>query len=396
MNVKRSLAYRNVLCHKGRSVSLFLLAALLAVAVFAGTMLIASLERGFSSLEARLGADIVVIPASTEASALEGLLLQGVPGYFYMPADVEERIRSVEGVEKTSPQMYLASADSACCSMPVQIIGIDPETDFTIQPWIKNSYDGSLSAGDVAVGSSIFLPREKTVHFFNQNCRVAAQLDRTGTGLDRAVFANIDTIKTLLAASESLGLNSFHGNPADVVSAIMVKVTPGCHVGETAGQITSKVAGVKAVETKSMISGIAKGLAGASQIIRYMLAFIWLLCLVIMAIAFSMITRERRKEFAVLRVIGASRQKLMRLVLGESLLLTFSGAVAGVFAAALVVFPFTSYIEIAMGLPFLLPTVSTCLFLAIGTLCATVATGSLISAWSACRLSRVDAGNVLR
>ena len=71
---------------------------------------------------------------------LEGILLYGSPNYFYMDKNIEEIIRSVDGVQTASSQTYLASVSESCCDFPVQLIGFDPETDFIIQPWAKKSF----------------------------------------------------------------------------------------------------------------------------------------------------------------------------------------------------------------------------------------------------------------
>ena len=50
------------------------------------------------------------------------VLLKTEPGYFYMDASVVDEIRSIEGVEAASPQLFLASAKAGCCSARLQMI----------------------------------------------------------------------------------------------------------------------------------------------------------------------------------------------------------------------------------------------------------------------------------
>ena len=97
---------------------------------------------------------------------------------------------------------YLASASAGCCSIPVQIIGFEPETDFLIQPWISRSYSGTVGDGDVIVGSDISVPLNHQLRFYDTDCNVVAQLDRTGTGLDTAVYANMNTIKQMMKSTK--------------------------------------------------------------------------------------------------------------------------------------------------------------------------------------------------
>ena len=138
-----NIAYRNVRRRPVRTAVLLVLTALLSLAVCGGTLLVSGLQKGLGSLEARLGADIMVVPYEARTkSNLESIVLQGNPGYFYMDNSRYEKIRGLDGIGQISAQFYLASASSGCCSIPVQIIGFDPETDFTVLPWLQRSYDG--------------------------------------------------------------------------------------------------------------------------------------------------------------------------------------------------------------------------------------------------------------
>ena len=65
MNV--SLSIKNLVRKPGRTTALVLLTAFLALAVFGGSVVVLSLQRGLNSLEARLGADRIVLPPNEAA-----------------------------------------------------------------------------------------------------------------------------------------------------------------------------------------------------------------------------------------------------------------------------------------------------------------------------------------
>ena len=101
--------------------------------IFAGSMTVVSLQNGLKTLENRLGADIIVVPNTAKRKVdPKTMILDGTPGYFYMEREKMTLISHIEGVEKVSPQIFLASLSASCCSVPVQIIGFEPETDFII------------------------------------------------------------------------------------------------------------------------------------------------------------------------------------------------------------------------------------------------------------------------
>ena len=398
MKFERQLARRNLSRRPVRTAALILLAAFLSFSVFAGSMIVLSLQNGLESYESRLGADIVVVPYEARShGTLESILLQGIPGYFYMDETYLDQVRAISGVESASPQFYLASASAGCCSVAVQIIGFDPDTDFSIQPWIRESYSRDLGDGDVIVGSGITVPKNRILRFYNQDCRVVASLDQTGTGLDTAVYANMNTIQALMAGSQAEGFDYFGGaDPKRTISSIMVKVKDGCSIESVANDINIHVRHVEATQAKTMVSSIAGGLTNVSRIIGGLTAMIWALAIVILILAFVMISHERTREFAILRVMGASQRMLSGLLRWEAAFISLVGAVLGVAVGALVVFPFSSLIRGKLDLPYLMPGSGVVLGLLVGSVVLAVAAGSLTSAISAYRISRIDTGLILR
>ena len=398
MKFERQLARRNLSRRPVRTAALILLAAFLSFSVFVGSMIVLSLQNGLESYESRLGADIVVVPYEARShGTLESILLQGIPGYFYMDETYLDQVRAISGVESASPQFYLASASAGCCSVAVQIIGFDPDTDFSIQPWIRESYSRDLGDGDVIVGSGITVPKNRILRFYNQNCRVVASLDQTGTGLDTAVYANMNTIQALMAGSQAEGFDYFGGaDPQRTISSIMVKVKDGCSIESVANDINIHVRHVEATQAKTMVSSIAGGLTNVSRIIGGLTAMIWALAIVILILAFVMISHERTREFAILRVMGASQRMLSGLLRWEAAFISLVGAVLGVAVGALVVFPFSSLIRGKLDLPYLMPGSGVVLGLLVGSVVLAVAAGSLTSAISAYRISRIDTGLILR
>lgn len=97
---------------------------------------------------------------------LEGALLGGEPSAFYFKSDISEKINNVEGVDKVSPQVYIASLSASCCSFPVQVIGIDFESDFFVTPWLQGQVD-DLESGEVLVGANIFGEKGDQIILYN-------------------------------------------------------------------------------------------------------------------------------------------------------------------------------------------------------------------------------------
>lgn len=250
---------------------------------------------------------------------------------------------------------------------------------------------------DVAAGCKVEAGIGEIIRIYDQRCKVVARLEPTGTGLDTAVYCNMDTMKVLLAAAEAKGItHRITSDDDSAISAVYIKVKDGCDIDAVNSALTGRLRKVTAVRTRAMITGVSDSLAGVSRTVTTMIVVIWVLAFVILLLAWILIVRERTREFAVLRLLGASRGMLGRMALLESTLCGFIGGLAGTGVAAVGVFSFSALIESSLGLPYLMPGFSTVLLLAAGTLLLSVAISALASAFAARRLSRVDPGTSLR
>ena len=392
-----SLTIKNLVHKPGRTTVLTLLTAFLALAVFGGSVVVLSLRSGLNSLEARLGADIILVPSEAQSKvSFQNMFLQGTTGAFYMDASALDKALEVEGVEKAAPQTFLASLKADCCSIKIQVIGIDPERDFTVQPWIARSLSRGLGDMDVAVGCKVEAGVGEIIRIYDQRCKVVARLEATGTGLDTAVYCNMDTMNALLAAAEDKGVSHKIESGDQLISAVYVKVKDGCDIDAVNSRLNGHIRKVTAVRTRSMLTGVSDSLAAVSRTVTILIAAVWALAFMILLLAFVLIIRERAREFAVLRLVGASRGMLSRMVLLESALCGLLGGLLGVGLAALLLFPFSGLIESALNLPYLMPDTGKTLLLAAGTVFLSVTVAALSSVMAAYRLSRIDPGAALR
>ena len=394
-----SLPIKNLVRKPARSLALIFISAFLALSAFGGTVMVMSLSNGINSLSARLGADIIVTPyAATSQVSYDSVIIQGKPGQFYMDSKYYEEIKTeIEGIDKITAQFYLASAKASCCSSRLQIIGFDPATDFSIQPWVEKSYSDKLGLYDAVVGSDVTPNTDMTVEIYGKTLHVQAMLDKTGTELDSALYVDIDTMKELIRAHNEKNPNQEKTiDPDNVVSSVLIKVADGYDIDEVAGDINLHVRQVKAIRTQNMISGVSESLSGVSAAVSVLMVVVWILSAVILSIVFTMNINERKKEFAVLRVLGASRVKLAGLVFREAALYGFLGSLLGAGLTVLITALFTPAIENMIGLPFLLPPVPVMLIAGALTVVLTVAAGAVTAASSAVKISKIDTGLILR
>ncbi|MCR5090551.1 MAG: ABC transporter permease [Oscillospiraceae bacterium] len=398
MNVFQKLPLYNIVRRLSRSSALAGLIALLAFTAFAGSVIVSGLQSGMDSLERRLGADIMVVPEDADRSAdLESIVLQGSTGYFYMDREKLDELAALNGVDEISSQLFLASASAGCCSMKVQIMGFDPETDFTILPWVKDVYTGDFQEGDVVMGCNLMGEVGETVRFYDVKCRVAAKLEKTGTSYDSAVFTDMNTLRMLLRASIDMELNDYGEiDPDSVVSCILINVADEYEIDDIVNTINVRVEGVRAVRTTNLTSGISSGLSGISYIVSLLIAAVWILSFFVLMIVFALTVNDRRKEFAVLRVMGVSKAGLVASVLKEVLLIGLLGGILGVLCGLIVTVPFGNLMESRMGLPLLLPGVGILTLYALVSILASTAAGTAASIVTVKKIGGIDPSLILR
>ena len=394
----KRLAVKNLLGRPGRTAALFFLVLLLSLTLCGGGLVLSSLRTGLGSLENRLGADVIVMPAKAALKTdLDTLFLQGTIGPYYMSMSTVDKIAKTEGIDRLSTQIFLSSMRASCCSIPIQVIGFDPESDFTVSSWLKESRQESLDDGRLLVGSRVNANPGESIKLYNISCPVAGQLQPTGTGLDTAVYCTLPTIRTLMTAAEDLGgYSSISGDPSETVSAVYIKVKEGVDPKDVADSINVHVRKVKAVQTRSVITTVADSLSGLEGILTLLIIAAAVLVWLVLFAAFTLMTGERKKEFATLRLCGLSRGRLAGLVFREAAIVSLLGSAAGVGLSLLLVHAFSGALGKALGLPFLLPSAGTAATLALAALFGCLLAGPLAAAVSARKLSRADTGLILR
>jgi putative ABC transport system permease protein len=387
------LALENLKARPVRAACFVTVAAILAFTLFGGSILALNLRQGLSAMTKRFGADLMVVPAGSSEKA-QSLLLRGAAGYFYFDAAIVDKVARTEGIACASPQFFLTSLSESCCDAMVQLIAYDPATDFVVQPWMAEKYTRAVEDGQVVVGSRIALRSDDTIRLLGHYYPVAARLSRSASGFDTSIFMTMNTMRLLIGRARTEGYDFLAVQEREMargaVSAVLAKTGPSAPPALLARTIGRENAGVDVVVAQSIFSGIAETLAGLTAYIRLFSLILWIVAFIVLAAVFSGSIHERKKEFAVLRILGATRGKLARMALYESAIAGMAGAAAGIVLASLVVFPFSALISERLGLPYLDASPAPLIGLVLGSLLLSVLVGPLASLYSALRISRAE------
>lgn len=371
------LAKQNLKRKPFRTVSLIVLTAVLAFSLFAGSFLVKSLNGGMQSLSNRLGADIIVVPQGYD-SKIESALLRGEPNSFYFKSEVVDRLKKIEGVDLASPQLFIATLSAGCCSFPLQVIGIDFDSDFNIKPWLERQIRLPLTDNQIVVGSNIVGDTQSQVKFFNQPFVITGRLAKTGMGFDNSVFMTIENAKRLAKEYERI-MEHPVAQDEDLISSVMVRIKPNADVKTVAKRILAEFEGeqIYPLISKRMMTNISASIANLNVYIYVLLALLWLLSFIVLAVSFSSIFHERKEEFGMLRIIGGTKKKLAQLASAEAFIISASGAGIGTVLSCLIVLLFNQAIIAGLKMPFLTPPVLWILSCAVLTLLAISLIGPL-------------------
>jgi len=115
-----------------------------------------------------------------------------------------------------------------------------------------------------------------------------------------------------------------------------------------------------------------------------------IIILAVMANTMTMTARERLAEYATLRAIGFSPAFIVKLLLGESMVIALCGGVLGL----LLTLPLAAAFATAVGTLFPVFVVSETTMLL--QLAASACVGAIAAAWPAWKMSRLDIVNGLR
>ena len=387
---------RNIRKRPYRSFCLMLAALIGAYALFVGSVLKASLNNGMTRMQERMGADLMIVPESSEAKA-RNILLTGEPEFFYMDISVLKGVLDVEGVECATGQFYFTSLSSDCCSTRVQLIAFDPDTDFVIDPWIDERITDEVANGSVIIGSEVTPLPDGKVKFYGSEYPVAGKLGETATGLDNSVFMTRETMREILLDAKDKGYQFV--NPEDdsaFVSTVLIRVSENADITGIEKEIYRRADGIKFIETDKLINDLNVKLGSVDRLINVTLTVLLVFSFVTMILFFSVIFHERKKEFAVLRILGMSSSNICVSSLSEGLIIGATGGAAGLLAGILTVFPFNRFIENSLDVPYLMSPVPVVILYGLLGFAVTVIFSSLAAFLSTLSLAHAETYYTMR
>lgn len=382
-------AFRNLRRKVMRSILLILAVTVVTATLFSATLFITSMQNALKIGTYRLGADVLVVPEGHEQQA-RSALLAGEPTSFYMTADILDKVRAVEGVSKASPQLFIKPSSFTCCyNVDVFLVAFDPKTDFTVTPWLEKTMKKGLSDDEIITGREVPVVTGDVIPFFGTSFKVAGTMEPTGMKFfDQSVFMTMTAAYKMADDSKTRSMQPLNIDNSKI-SAVLVQVKEGFSPERVSIRIEHDVPGVKALASDEVISTVRNQLRGLVRGVILISGILWILALLMIGFAFSMIVNERTREFGLLRSMGAKKLHILRLILSEALTLSLIGGIIGLFMGTIMLASLKDALLHSLKLPYLFPSIEVLVKLIIGVILMSLLTGfvsAILPAYSASRL----------
>jgi putative ABC transport system permease protein len=391
-----SIAIKNITRKPFRSIALILSVSLVAALLFAGAISMKGVLNSITLGAKKLGADLMVVPEGHE-DKVRTTLIAGKPSLHYMPDAVVSQVRKVQGVKQASPQLFIKATSFPCCTdVDAVLIAFDPDTDFTVSPWLKEAIDRPLGKDEVIIGRSLPVATGDQMRFYGKELTVAGFLSDTGFDyIDHGVFMTFETARDMIRQSKKQAVEALNIDER-AVSTVLVQLDPAVSPERAAVFVEYEIKGVKAIASQDVVGAVKAQLLVLLQILLGVGSSLWIVTLVLITVVFSMIVNERQRELGILRSLGAGKKTVFTLITLEAVIISIIGGFAGLGAGGGLLFLLKKPVMAAFKLPYLWPDAAFIAAAGAVTISLSIITGTAAVLYPAFRCSRMEPYEAIR
>lgn len=399
------LILAGIIQRRGRSAALVFCYLSIAAGIFSAQYVMIGTAASAGEEVSRMGADLLVVsPLSAQniqgrqmGPATIGTIIRAEPGPYRLNASVMTTIGRVQGVAAMSPQLFVATlADPGLSDTPVDIYGIDPVSDFTVQAWLARPLTNPLGSNEVITGSAIRGDPGSSVTIGGTSYRIAGKLSMTGTAADETIFMDLDDAYALASRPGILSSSSSGGIPAGLVNAILIKTAPGADPGMVASRIQQPFSydTLRVLGKQLTLRPVSQEIRTIPQTLDIVSMIVILASLPLIAIITAMTVHERQREIGLMVAMGATKRFIFLMVLCESLILAGAGGIAGSLLGAFILMCAGKIIPGTVLDGFPLPPAGSVMMMAAVALAIVICIGAIAAfppAYRICRKNPYDA-----
>lgn len=315
-----SLAAKNLLRRKGRTILTIAGVAIAIAVLFSLLSFSAGYERELNREMSNLGFHLLAVPKGCPYEATALIIHGGVIPKYLTNNDLSQ-VREILGVELAAPMLLQQMIKNGT---PHIVYGIDPSDMIRLKPTWK--VDGRLFSRNetqvMIVGSS--LAKE-------ENLKPGSVLP---FGPDQEPFTVVGVLQPIMSEDDN-----FHFIPlaeaqrifgkSNKITAIAIRVSETQNIPELSVQLET-IPDIQVV-TMAQVTGTIMNLVGAT---RSLILSVISIAVVISAAGISntllMSANERRREFGMMKAVGASGSHIGLLLITETLFITLIGGISGI------------------------------------------------------------------
>ncbi|MDR1685314.1 MAG: ABC transporter permease [Desulfovibrio sp.] len=267
--------------------------------------------------------DLAVVPAATKVKG-HTEFVQGPPAQGVLPAGTAARVKAFAETEAVTVQKYIGSAMLE--GAQATLVAFEPATDFVVVPWLEKNTAGQSRAGSdgIAAGARVAV-----------NSRPGAALDVNGkqfalSGRLKKTDSFLDTALFFPAAVGHITEPSW----------ILVRLRQGTYLDAVVNKLEANIDRIEVITRPEMLKTINEQLYGLFRGEGLSLAALLVTAgaLLFTGAVFALTAHERRREFGLLKAMGARNGFILRMLIAEAAVLGCLGGLMGMPAAAVWLF----------------------------------------------------------
>ena len=337
----RQLALKNLKGRKAYSAIIILAVTVAVVMALLTLFLTIGARQELENNRQKLGPDMAIVPVGNKEIG-NIYMSKGPPPTGVVPVEAFELLAYFpELLAAVSPQKHLGFVDAG--GVQTALISFDPQTDFYILPWVDNRNTERFPGRDKGLLLGYRVNADKLPAALPAtdagSASMGGRLLRTGTFMDTAIFIPMPTAAI-----------------AKEASWILLKLREGVSPDIAGNRLEVNIERVEVIRSPTLFKVINDQLyrllaGGGFTAAVYLTIFGALL---VTGAMFALMAIERKREFGLLKALGARNAFIFKLVMTEAALLGSAGAVLGIgITAVCLLFVHTGIIfhEIAFALP---------------------------------------------
>lgn len=401
-----------------RTVTVMIAVAVVVSLLFSTSVLELGVKRSAEVGSARLGADMMILPSALERTVS---YIRWRDAIFIAPARNPEsnppfnpqstryedynatfvnRLAAVPGVIGVSPQVFVSEVNLSATPRTVQLIGFDPETDFTVFPWLGPNRPSPFASDNAVAGASTGLREGQDLSWVlgpedDLTLRVVGVLDPTNSMMDRSVFFPIQTAWRIA--------NETYGSPFSPlkfrdgqISAMLIRLQADAQPQDIQAKVIQLMGDHTMLEASVVARRVALETGGIATYELLIAGLMGAAVLILIASLLSMTINERKRQLGLLRSIGATKRFISKIIVTEVAVVSIIGSIAGLGLGAAVLFLSESYLGAAYSVSFIQPDFIEFVQFAITSLVLGVVIGVGASTYPAYMASSMDPYDAVR